>query len=102
MEIKEYKALNLEEMPIKVYTARCSFNSFDRIEMKKYDIKGSYEEKEIIGFQNNKSVGISFTTNGENKLFNKLFIYHGKNPNKIFTTEAEAIAWSKTDKGYIE
>ena len=100
MEITKYSDLKKENMPIEVYTARASFQSTNYIKTKQYSIKGSYKKETVVGFKKNKHVGTSFST-GENKLFNNIFIYHGNNPNKIFTTEEEAIEWSKKDLGYI-
>ena len=97
MEITNYSDIKLEDMPTTVYTAICSFTSED-IDNKSYTINGAWRENIIDGLRNNKYVETSFI-NINNEL---LFIYHGNNPNKIFTTKKEAIDWSEKDLGYIK
>ena len=100
MEIENYSDIKTENIPQIVYKANAKFKSFSSMRSESYTIEGSYEPVTITGTKDNKHVGISFTTDTKSFL-DILFIYHGDNPNKIFTTEPEAIAWSKKDLGYI-
>ena len=96
MEIKDYDNIKIKDMPIKIYKANCTFASNHPMNTNEpVIISGNYKEETIVGKQMNKNVGLSFTIDEDNIYINSLFIYHGNNPNKIFTTKEEAIAWSK-------
>ena len=100
MEIENYSDIKIENQPQVVYKANARFQSVNMLSNNPYEIKGSYEPVTITGTKENKHVGTAFTIDTKSFL-NVLFIYHGNNPNKIFTTEPEAIAWSEKDLGYI-
>ena len=100
MEIENYSDIKIENQPQIVYKANAKFQSSHDMKNENYTIHGSYEPVTITGTKDNKHVGTAFTI-ATKSFLNVLFIYHGNNPNKIFTTEPEAIAWSEKDLGYI-
>lgn len=97
MEITKYNQLKINDMPIEVFTATASFssiNTYDNL----YEINGTWSRTIIVGKRAHINIGKSFI----DEKHNSIFLYHGNNPNKVFTTIEEAKAWSKTNLGYID
>lgn len=99
MQVLDY--IDIKEFPIKLYTANCNFTTKSDLNWSPpiiggVKIEGGLNESyTVIGISKSDDGETCFKVNEESWEHKNKFIDDQPNPNGVFTTEEEAIEWSK-------